>query len=234
VAELQTTAELLDRIPVDVLVAPLATEVDNVSDFAPDYLGFYAPAVLALLLQHMAISFSSLTLVRERLLGAEEVFRVAPIAPWEILTGKYVSYTALILAIAGILTALIVWLMGVPLLGSLAYYGLTLVLLCIASLGWGFLISLFSKRESQSVQLSMLLLISSVFFSGFFLPIFSLMPAVRVVSYALPVTYGLEALQDIMLAGRDPSAGMLLPLAGLALGLYALCALVYSWQHKKE
>jgi ABC-2 type transport system permease protein len=159
---------------------------------------------------------------------------VAPIAPWEILTGKYMSYTVLILTIAGILTALIVWLMGVPLFGSLAFYALTMVLLCIASLGWGFLISLFSKRESQAVQLSMLLLISSVFFSGFFLPIFALMPAVRVISYALPVTYGIEALQGIMLAGRDPSAAVLLPLVGLGLGLYALCALIYTWQHKKE
>ncbi len=190
--------------------------------------------MLALLLQHIAVTFSSLSLVRERLLGAEEVFRVAPITPWEIITGKYMSYSLLNLTIAGVLSFLIVFLMGVPFLGSLVYFILVLILLTVASLGWGFFISLFSNRESQSVQLSMLILIASVFFSGFFLPIFGLQPAVRVISFVLPVTYGIQALQSIMLAGRAPAWGTLSPLAGLGLGFYVVCTLLYSWQHKKE
>lgn len=172
--DLQATADLLERIPTDVLIAPLTTTIENVSRFEPDYLGFYAPAVLALLLQHIAVTFSSLSLVRERLLGAEEVFRVAPITPWEIITGKYMSYSLLNLTIAAVLSFLIVFLMGVPFFGSLAYFILVLILLTAASLGWGFFISLFSNRESQSVQLSMLILIAFVFFSGFFLPLFGL------------------------------------------------------------
>jgi len=234
IAGLQTAADLLEQIPTDVLIAPLTTTTANVSRFKPDYLGFYAPAVLVLLLQHIAVTFSSLTLVRERLLGAEELFRVAPIAPWEIITGKYMSYSVLTLAIAGTLSLLIVGLMRVPLLGNLVYFVLMLVLLTVASLGWGFFISLFSNRESQSVQLAMLTLIASVFFSGFFLPIFALQPAVRAVSYALPVTYGIRALQGIMLAGRAPALSDLFSLAGLGLGFYVVCALIYSWQHKKE
>ncbi len=232
--ELQIAADLLEQIPTDVLIAPLTTTTNNVSRFKPSYIGFYAPAVLALLLQHIAVTFSSLTLVRERLLGAEEVFRVAPIAPWEIITGKYMSYSLLTLTIAGALSFLIVGLMGVPLLGNLAYFVLVLILLTVASLGWGFFISLFSNRESQSVQLAMLTLIASVFFSGFFLPTFALQRPVRMISYALPVTYGIETLQDIMLAGHDPALGRLLSLAGLGLGFYVVCTLIYSWQHKRE
>jgi len=232
--DLQATADLLERIPTDVLIAPLTTTIENVSRFEPDYLGFYAPAVLALLLQHIAVTFSSLSLVSERVLGAEEVFRVAPITPWEIITGKYMSYSLLNLTIAGVLSFLIVFLMGVPFFGSLVYFILVLILLTVASLGWGFFISLFSNRESQSVQLSMLILIASVFFSGFFLPLFGLQPAVRVISFVLPVTYGIQALQGIMLAGRAPAWGTLSPLAGLGLGFYVVCTLLYSWQHKKE
>jgi ABC-2 type transport system permease protein len=231
--DLQAAADLLEKIPTDVLIAPLTMTVDNVSRFEADYLGFYAPAVLTLLLQHMAVTFSSLSLVRERLLGAEEVFRVAPISPWEIITGKYMSYSLLTLTIAGTLTLLIV-LMRVPFFGSPFYFFLVLILLTAASLGWGFFISLFSQRESQSVQLSMLLLIASVFFSGFFLPLFGLQRAVRVVSYALPVTYGIQALQGIMLAGRDPAWSHLAALASLGLGFYILCTLIYTWQHKRE
>jgi ABC-2 type transport system permease protein len=84
------------------------------------------------------------------------------------------------------------------------------------------------------VQFSMLILIASVFFSGFFLSLSSLLPAVHFVSFALPVTYGIQALRDIMLAGRAPGLGTLLPLAGLGLGFYAACILLYTWQSKRE
>lgn len=124
--------------------------------------------------------------------------------------------------------------MGVPLFGNVVYFVLVLVLLTVASLGWGFFISLFSNRESQAVQFAMLILIASVFFSGFFLPIFALQPPVRIISYALPVTYGIQALQRIMLAGHDPAPSSLLSLAGLGIGFYASCMLIYSWQQKKE
>jgi ABC-2 type transport system permease protein len=137
-------------------------------------------------------------------------------------------------AIGLMLSALIVLLLHVPLLGSIFHYVLVLILLTIASLGWGFFLSLLSSRESQSVQFSMLILIASVFFSGFFLSLSSLLPAVHLVSYALPVTYGIQALRDTMLAGRTPGLGMLLPLAGLGLGFYALCMLLYTWQNKRE
>jgi ABC-2 type transport system permease protein len=93
---------------------------------------------------------------------------------------------------------------------------------------------LFSNRESQSVQLAMLTLIASVILSGFFLPIFALQRPVRIVSYALPVTYGIETLQDIMLAGHDPALGRLLSLAGLGLGFYVVCTLIYSWRYTRE
>jgi ABC-2 type transport system permease protein len=232
--ELQSMADLLERIPAEVLVAPLKTTIENISRYPPSYVGYYAPAVLALLLQHIAVTFGSLTLVRERLLGAEEWFRVAPISPWEILTGKYASYCMLTLIIGLILSALIVVIMGVPLYGSLLSFGLVLALLVFSSCGWGMFISLFSHRESLSVQLSMLVLIASVFFSGFFMPLYGLRTSVHFVSYALPVTYGLQALRDIMLAGREPGLNVLLSLAGLGLGFYVLSMLIYSWQHKKE
>jgi ABC-2 type transport system permease protein len=212
----------------------LTTEIKNLSPSPPDYMGFYSPAVLALLLQHIALTFGALTMVHERLLGAEELFRVAPIAPWEIITGKYASYGLLTMAVGLVLSALLVFALGVPLLGSVLEFVLTLILVTAAGLGWGFLVSLVSKGESQAVQFSMMILIASVFFGGFFIDLSGLRPQVHFVSYALPVTYGVQALREIMLAGRGPGAGMLLPLAVMGVGLYVVNALIYTWQHKRE
>jgi ABC-2 type transport system permease protein len=234
VVGLQSAAAVLEGIPDRVLVSPLTTEIENLSPSPPDYMSFYAPAVLALLLQHIALTFGALTMVHERLLGAEELFRVAPIAPWEIVTGKYASYGLLTMAVGLVLSVLLVLALGVPLLGSALQFLLMLLLVTAAGLGWGFLVSLVSKSESQAVQFSMMILIASVFFGGFFIDLSGLRPQVHFVSYALPVTYGVQAFREIMLAGRGPGAGMLLPLAGMGVGLYVANALIYTWQHKRE
>jgi ABC-2 type transport system permease protein len=86
-----------------------------------------------------------------------------------------------------------------------------------ASVGLGFFISTISKSESQAVQLSMLILLASVFFSGFFLRVETIWEPVRVVSYALPVTYGVSMLQVVMLRGGTPDAIYFVALAGLGL-----------------
>ena len=232
--QVQDIAGLVAAIPDQVLVAPVGTKVKNMSPSEPDHLSFYTPAVLALLLQHMALTFGSLTMVRERLLGADELFRIAPIAPWEILTGKFLSYTLLTVVIGTLSSGLLVLIVKVPMLGNPLLFVLTLTLVATASLGWGILISLFSRTQSQAVQFSLLLLITSVFFGGFFLALSSLTDAVRSLSYALPVTYGVHALREIMLAGREPGAGILLPLIGMSVGFYLASVLVYTWQNKRE
>ncbi len=71
----------------------------------------------------------------------------------------------------------------------------------LASLGIGLLIAVISDSERQAVQLSLLLLLASVFFSGFVLAISEFTEPVRVLAYMLPVTHGIRLMQDIMLRG---------------------------------
>jgi ABC-2 type transport system permease protein len=78
------------------------------------------------------------------------------------------------------------------------------------------------------VQLALLVLLCSVFFSGFFLPLTSLLKPVWIVSYALPVTYGVRALQSLMLRGQTPDPWVLWSLAGMAAGFALISALLFQ------
>jgi len=69
------------------------------------------------------------------------------------------------------------------------------------SLGIGFAISIVSQTDSQAVQYSMIILLASVFFSGFIMSLDMLLPPVRVISWLLPTTYGTLLLRDIALRG---------------------------------
>jgi ABC-type multidrug transport system permease subunit len=57
----------------------------------------------------------------------------------------------------------------------------------------GLLISVISDSERQAVQLSLLVLLSSVFFSGFVLPVDEFRTGLQYAAYALPVTHGITA-----------------------------------------
>ena len=71
------------------------------------------------------------------------------------------------------------------------------------------------------------IVVTSVFFGGFFLPLNLMFSWVRGVSYALPVTYGAVNLRDVMLRGAAPDWTFVLgpTILGLALNAVALYGL---------
>lgn len=208
------------NVPPEVIARPTTAETENVAPTEPAVLSFFGPAVFALVLQHLAITLTALSMVRERLSGQMDRFRVAPVTSMELLVGKYIAYAVLSLGVAGIVGALLVGVLGVPLLGGwLPFVGIVL-LLTYASLGVGLLISLVADSERQAVQLSMLVLLASVFFSGFVLPVSDFAEWTQYLAYSLPVTHGIGLLQDHMLRGHVSDIWMLGVLAGIGLILY--------------
>lgn len=213
-----------EKVPADVMVSPLTTETKSIATFTPSFMTFYAPGVLALILQHVAISIASLALVREKVFGAIELFRVAPVTAFEILLGKYGSYVLFVGFLALVLTAAMIYLLGVPLLGYIWYLVLSIFLLVFASLGIGFAISATSGTDSQAVQASMLVLLAAMFFSGFVFPLAQILAPVRYIGYLLPVTYSITNLQNVMLKGIPPPWLYL-----VALGAMGVVLFVFSW-----
>jgi ABC-2 type transport system permease protein len=99
---------------------------------------------------------------------------------------------------------------------------LVVVLLTFASLGLGLLISTVVDSERAAVQLSMLVLLASVFFSGFVLPLDQFITPVRILAYALPVTHGIQLLQDFMLRGSTNQAWELYALGAIGVVLFLI------------
>jgi ABC-2 type transport system permease protein len=220
-AEGELGPQVTDISP-EVVAKPTTAVTENVAPSDPTVTNFFAPAVLALVLQHLGVTLTALSMVRERLSGQMDLFRVAPVNSMEVLVGKYVAYGLLTLLVGGIVGALMVFVLNVPIFsGYVIAIGIVL-LLAFASLGVGLLISLVADSERQAVQLSMLVLLASVFFSGFVLPVQDFIGAVQYVAYALPVTHGIATLQEAMLRGEVRSLWMIGALAAIGVALYLL------------
>jgi ABC-2 type transport system permease protein len=206
-------------IDPSIIISPFRSEIKSVANIQPSISDFFAPAVLALLLQHLAVTFAALSIVRERNVGTMELFRVSPLSAAEALFGKYISYMVFGGVIAAILSALLVFVLHVPMLGNWWFFTLVLAAVLFTSLGIGFAISIISQTDSQAVQYSMIILLASVFFSGFIMSLDMLWEPVRVISWLLPTTYGTLLLRDIALRGIFPNWQLLGGLIAIGLVL---------------
>ena len=204
-----------------VLVNPFNEDTTPLSNVQFSPTEFFAPAVIVLLLQHLSITFASLSIVRERRSGIMELFRVAPITAFETLIGKFLSYLLFEILLAAAITVLAVWVLKVPMYGNWINYAIVVIILLFTSLGIGFFISLISETDTQAVQYSMLFLLASIFFSGFLLDLRLMWAPIKILAWSLPATYGIRMLQDVMLRGTSmpPIIFEGLALIGLALFL---------------
>jgi len=212
------------NIPPDVVAAPTRADVVNIAPTEPVVLAYYGPAVLALILQHLAVTLVALALVRERMSGVIELFRVAPVNAWEVIAGKVLAYLLIGGLIAAATVGLLVGVFHIPMLGQTSQLAAVIVLVLLASLGLGLAIAVISDSERQAVQLSLLLLLASVFFSGFVLATSEFSEPVRSLAFLLPVTHGIRLMQDIMLRGGTTQTWEFAALAAIA-----AVTLVFAW-----
>jgi ABC-2 type transport system permease protein len=232
--DLQALNDALTRlttVPPEVAIAPLAADTEDTTKLRSDLISFFAPAMLALIVQHAAVSLGALALVRERLSGTFELYTIAPTSNAQLLVGKYLAYFVFVLAVSvALLAVLISPLLRVPLFGSPARLALTLVLLTLASIGLGLALSLLAVSERQAVQLSMLALLGIVFFGGFALPLDALKPPASMVAALLPASYGGGLMQDIMLRGLPGDDRALIALGAMAVALFGVCLALLHWR----
>lgn len=236
-SELEQNLDRLDsqlrdfrRIDSQVLVSPFVAEATSLNDLKLDASDFFAPGVIVLLLQHLLLTFAALSIVRERNSGTMELFRVAPVSAFETLLGKYISYMLIGALLAAGISTLVVRVLGVPMLGSWTHYAIVLALLMFTALGVGFVISLLSLTTSQAVQYSMLVLLFSIFFSGFFLDLRLMWDNIRIVSWMIPATYGLQLLQEIMFRGNPLNYLLATGLSGIGLLFFLISWLLLKRQ----
>lgn len=200
----------------ELVAQPTTVSTLNRSPTQPGLVAFFGVAALALVVQHVCVTLLALSLVRERTAGRLEVFRVAPLSAAELMAGKLVAYGAAGALVAALMLLVQVQVLGIPSLGSGETIAMTLGLVIAASLGIGALIGSISDTDRQVVQLSLLVLLASVFFGGFVLSVDEFQPLVQALAHLLPVTHGIALLHDQMLRGATGAQWQLAALAVMA------------------
>ena len=219
----QVTESAASAATIDpgVVVRPFASTTANLQREPIDVTDYFAPAAIALLLQHMVLTFAAMSLVTDRTLGLFEVFRVGPIDASRVIAGKYLSFMLIGAAVGAALFALMVTLLGLPMRGDVVWVVVGVGGLLASSIGLGLTLALLARSEVQAVQFAMLALLAALFFGGFFLDLEAFNYPVKLLSWAIPVTYATRLLRDVLLRGVDPSVFDLLGLGATTVAFAA-------------
>jgi len=228
IGQMQQQGHVLANVPPQTVVSPLVPEYQNLRQ-SLSFVTFYGPSVFALLLQHIAVTLGALSLVRERQRGILEMFRVAPIPSTSIIDGKYLGYVLFLSIIAVLLLAMLMFL-GVPFLGDFWQFAAFTLLVIVASLGIGFFFSCIANSDSTAIQLSMLMLLLSIFFGGFFLPLQNFEEFMQPLINAIPLTHAIQGYQNILLKGEPPEIVNWILLGVIAVITYIVTQMMFQRQ----
>ena len=162
---------------------------------------FIVPGLIVVVLTFTLIQFTASSIVKERELGTLEQLQVTPITRWQLIVGKILPFVLIGYLQLTLLTVTMAGLFGIHIAGSIvALYALT-GLFIAAVLGLGILLSTIAQTQTQSTQLSIMILLPFVFLSGFVFPIGGMPEIFQWITMLVPANYAVQIIRGIVLRG---------------------------------
>ncbi len=176
------------------------------------------PAFIALLIYVFTFVTSTMSLVREREAGTMARFLATPVAPVQVIAGYAIAFGLVGLVQSGIILAIALGPMGMPNEGNLEFVLVVAVSMAVVSVMMGLALSGLANTGFQVVQLMLVFVVPQILLCGLFDLSAAPLP-LQVLSRLLPLTYGVDALQEVMLygSGRDVITPDLIAIAAFAL-----------------
>jgi ABC-2 type transport system permease protein len=177
--------------------------------YNPQLKGAYSfvPGVMAMVLMLVCTLMTAITVVREKEMGTMEVMLVSPIQPLKIIVAKAVPYLMLsIVNIASILV-LSVFVLDVPINGSLFLLIVESILFTLTCLAFGLLISSSTDSQQTAMFISLTgMFLPTIMLSGFMFPIENMPLPLRILSNIVPAKWYYLIVQDVMIKGLGVGA----------------------------
>jgi ABC-2 type transport system permease protein len=162
----------------------------------------FVPGVMGLIMILICAMMTSISIVREKETGSMEVLLVSPVRPIYIMLSKMSPYFVLSCVSFSMILVLSVYLLGVPLEGSLAALCLLSLLYIIVSLSLGLLISTVANTQITAMLVSsMVLMMPVIFLSGMIFTLESMPQILQWISNVVPAKWYITAVKKLMIEG---------------------------------
>lgn len=162
----------------------------------------FVPGVLGMILMLICAMMTSIAIVREKEMGTMEVLLVSPMKPILIILAKVVPY--FILSCVNLATVLIlsVFVLGVPIAGSLFWLIAVSMLFIFVSLALGLLVSTLTESQMAAMLISgMAFIMPVMLLSGMMFPIENMPVPLQVLSNIIPAKWFIIIVKNLMIKG---------------------------------
>lgn len=201
----QSAAAQLAQTPVDSSVAaPRKTApIGVVAFYNPQRRSpvNIVPGLIGVILTMTMVMFTSVAIVRERERGNMELLITTPVSRTELMIGKVLPYALIGLIQTSVVLLLGLWLFDVPIKGCVLEVYIAAVLLILANLALGLMISTKAASQFQAMQMTVFILLPSILLSGFMFPYAGMPAPAQWLAEVLPMTHFLRLIRGVMLRG---------------------------------
>jgi len=163
------------------------------------------PGLLAVILQLTMVMMTAFAITRERERGTYEGLLATPVLPLEVMAGKISPYIVVGLVQSVIILLAARFLFAVPMVGSLALLGATMMLYIAALLALGYAISTLAANQLQAMQMTFFFFLPTMLLSGFMFPFRGMPPWAHALGEVFPATHFLRIVRGILLKGNGAS-----------------------------
>ena len=193
--------ELVEQYKIPFQIIPEVRMLYN-----PQMKGGYnfVPGVMGMILMLICAMMTSIAIVREKEMGTMEVLLTSPLKPIYIILAKAVPY--FMLSIINLITILLlsVYVLEVPVAGSLFWLVVISLLFILLALSLGLLISTVVNTQLAAMLASgMVLMIPIMLLSGMMFPIESMPKILQWISAVIPARWYIEAIRKLMRQGVE-------------------------------
>ena len=172
--------------------------------YNPQLKGSYnfVPGVMAMVLMLVGAMMTSISIVREKELGTMEVILVSPIKPLRVIVAKMIPYLLLSMVNVASILLLSVYVLDLPINGSITLLVFECFLFTLTALALGLLISSISNSQQVAMLVSLMgLFLPTVMFSGFMFPVENMPVPLQVISNLVPAKWFYYIVRNVMIKG---------------------------------
>jgi ABC-2 type transport system permease protein len=218
-----TTRRVLEQLRRDprtvalLLVVPLVLLwlLELVFDEQPATFDRLGPALLALFPFVVMFLVTSVTTLRERTSGTLERLLSMPLGRLDLLLGYLVAFGLVAIVQATLASGLMLGLLDLDVAGPVWLLVVVAVVDAVLGCALGLFVSAFARTEFQAVQFMPAIVLPQFLLCGLLVPRDEMGAVLEAISWALPLSYAVDAMQRITLE-PDVSARTLVDLAVVA------------------
>jgi ABC-2 type transport system permease protein len=162
---------------------------------------FLLPGLMSVLLIMVTVMLTAFSIVREKERGTIEQLFVTPVRPLGLMLGKIMPYFVTGCVEFAVILLFMRYAFSIPIHGSVLVLTVLTTSYLFVNLAIGMLISSKANSQAEALQFCLMVMLPSIFLSGFMFPRETMPLWAYVASNLLPATYMIEIARGVILRG---------------------------------